>query len=545
MQILASGKTAENKYELREIDPTKNLSRLDVRQIATSNQFALEATQGFSYSGEEGSLSALDDNLSIIDVGNLEAYKDDLAKVIQTFVANDSRLDVDASTTANSLVLIPRTIASGTAPDGNSYAKESPLPFKWEDGLKFTFTASLSNTGAMTLQIPDLPGLSGAIDIIDELGNAIDPNKVVRGKKYELITTTISSVKKAILRSDYPATFSGHNTIINGDFNIWQRNISFSAVANQKYTADRWLYGKSGAMVHTISQSTDVPTVAQAGRKFKYSLKIDCTTAAVSIGASDYCSIQQRISGYDFLPLAQKTTTASFWVKSSKVGTYGVSLKNSGNDRSFVSTINVYTADTWERKTVTFLASPSAGTWDYTNGIGVTFHINLVGGSTYQTTAGSWQNGDFATTANQVNACDSTSNDFYLCGVQFEAGPVATPFENRTIQEELALCQRYFEKSYELETPIETTTGPGEVLYSNQGSQANYVSVGFKTAKRATPTITISNPVVAGNSVRNYSTATNLAATVTDASDNRFNLRLTASGTLSDIGFHWYASSEL
>ena len=109
--------------------------------------------------------------------------------------------------------------------------------------------------------------------------------------------------------------FSNKNAIINGDFNIWQRGSSFISIADQQYSADRWIYAKSGAMVHDISRTTDVPTAAQAGRVFNYSLLIDCQTIDNSISATDYCVIEQRIEGYNFLPIAQKPLTLSFWVK--------------------------------------------------------------------------------------------------------------------------------------------------------------------------------------------------------------------------------------
>ena len=201
MQILASGKTAANKYDLRANDPTKTLPRLDVRQIATSNQFALEVTQGFSYSGEEGSSSALDDDLSIIDVTNLETYKDDLAKVIQTLVANNSFLDVDGGSTANSIILQPRKIADIDSPDGNNYAKLAPLPFAFRDNLKFVFRATTTNTAATQFSIPGLTGLSGSIGAVDESGSALVGGEIIAGKFYEIITTGTATTKKVVLKN--------------------------------------------------------------------------------------------------------------------------------------------------------------------------------------------------------------------------------------------------------------------------------------------------------------------------------------------------------
>lgn len=240
-------------------------------------------------------------------------------------------------------------------------------------------------------------------------------------------------------------TFVRKNAIINGDFNVWQRGTSFAAIANDEYSADCWQYSKTGAMVHTISRSTDVPTVAQAGRLFNYSLLIDCTTADASIAAGDFCVLQYPLEGFNWAPLAQRITTLSFWVKATKTGIYCISLQNSANDRACVAEYTISTTETWEKKEITFPASPSDGTWNYTNGRGLKVRFTLAVGSTFQTPAGAWTTGHFIGSANQVNATDSTANNFSVCGVQFEAGSVATSFDYRTYQEELGLCERYFQ----------------------------------------------------------------------------------------------------
>lgn len=274
---------------------------------------------------------------------------------------------------------------------------------------------------------------------------------------------------------------SNKNAIINGDFNVWQRGGTFTSVADGTYTADRWFYSKISSAVHDITLSSDVPTVAQAGRLFKYSLKADCQTVDSSIASGDLVRISQRIEGYNWLPLAQKTITLSFWVKATKTGIYCVALGNSGADRSYVAEYNVNASNTWEFKTITFTASPAAGTWDYTNGIGLALTFTLASGSTFQTTKDTWQTGSFFATANQVNACDSTSNDFFITAVQLEEGDVATPFENRTLADELRLCQRYYEAAT-----------VWAVSYNSSGSQIQRCMYFFKTTKRANPSATLS-----------------------------------------------------
>lgn len=273
----------------------------------------------------------------------------------------------------------------------------------------------------------------------------------------------------------------GRNKIINGAPDIWQRGTSFAAIANNDFCADRFRYRKTGTMVHTVSKSTDVPTVAEAGQLFGSSMLIDCTTLDSSIGAGDFIFITQRIEGYNFRPLAQKKFAVSIWIKATKTGVYCVSHNNSGNDRGYVSEIVVNSSDTWEKKTVIVEASPSAGTWDYTNGIGIDLNIVLAAGSTFHTTAGSWQTGVFLSTSNQVNACDSTSNEVRICGIQLEEGEVATPFEDRFIQQELALCQRYYEE--------------GRVALEAYSSASASISqtIAFKVSKRSSPSLTVTD----------------------------------------------------
>ncbi|MFT7086991.1 MAG: hypothetical protein ACJAZX_000414 [Rickettsiales bacterium] len=293
---------------------------------------------------------------------------------------------------------------------------------------------------------------------------------------------------------DYLLEKSGKNYIINGDFDIAQRGSSFSSVVSGQYTLDRWTYHKIGQMAHDISQDSDVPTFAQAGRKIYKSMLINCTNIDDTIDATQGSLIEQKIEGFNFRPLAEKKFNLSFWVKASKIGIYCVSFVNSGLDRSYVEEYEINSADSWEFKTITVSGSPIDGIWNYTNGFGLVARFALAMGSDFHATAGSWQTGNLRSTANQVNACDVVSNNFRLAGVQLEEGDVVTNFDSRTIQEELALCQRYYEKSYELDVPPGT---PGQTDIKDL-HVASFSTVGagvlFRTEKRTVPSVALYNP---------------------------------------------------
>lgn len=347
--------------------------------------------------------------------------------------------------------------------------------------------------------------------------------------------------------------FTGRNKIINGDFNIWQRNTSFAAVADAAFCADRWFYGKDPTGVHTITRDTDVPSLAQAGRIFNYSLKVDCTTLNASIASTSRCIVGQVIEGFNFLPIAQRIFTMSFWVKATKTGVYCISLQNSASDRTIVMEYTVNVSDTWEYKTITFPASPSAGTWNYTNGAGLQVLFVLAAGSNFQGSAGSWSSSNLIKTSNQVNALDSTSNNFFLCGVQIEEGSVATPFEQRLFQDELKICERYCEKTYDYATFPAAATTVGQVQSSSNAAAVTTGNIGigvrYRTRKRTTPTLAIYDS--AGNLGKcdrvtiGSSTNQNQAFTVNNGHETGFDGFSSGTGNNSCIQLQYLSTAEI
>jgi len=329
---------------------------------------------------------------------------------------------------------------------------------------------------------------------------------------------TVNQVKDYTLTSaEFLQSQKNKNAIINGDFNIWQRGTSFAAIATAAYFADRWQYNKAGTMVHTVSRSTDVPTVAEAGRLFNYSILADCTTIDSPLIAGDFTTLSQKIEGFNWLPLAQKAVTVSFWVKATKTGIYCVSLRNSGNDRSFVKEFTVNATNTWEKKSVTFDASPAAGNWNYENGIGANLTFCLAAGTTFHTTANAWQTGNFFATSNQVNATDSIANDFRITGVQLEQGSVATDFETRLIDNELSACQKY-------------TLPLGSLGGSIVGINATNITIQipFPVEMRAVPTATLLVTAVTIEDPLGGTNRTSTASTITaiQGSKTAYNVRI-------------------
>jgi len=237
------------------------------------------------------------------------------------------------------------------------------------------------------------------------------------------------------------------NIIINGDMSLAQRATSASSLTGSGYnTVDRFRTNMGTAGTWTQSQSTDVPT----GQGFATSLKMDCTTANGSLSAGSFLIIDQRVEGQNLQYLKKGTssaesTTMSFWVKSAKTGTYVVVLADMDNTRAISKSYTISSANTWEKKTVTF-PGDTTGAFGNDNAASLKVQFWLVAGTTYssgtlQTSWGTTTNANYA--VGQVNLADSTSNEWYVTGVQLEAGTTASDFEFLPVDRNMSRCHRY------------------------------------------------------------------------------------------------------
>ena len=238
------------------------------------------------------------------------------------------------------------------------------------------------------------------------------------------------------------------NITINGDMSIAQRGTSVSGITSTGYyTVDRWSFVNTFA-TYTMSQSTDVPT----GQGFATSLKLDCTTANASPAAGDNLRIRQNFEGQMLQYLKKGTANAesltlSFWVKSTKTGTFIAELRDDSNARQIAKSYTIDASNTWEKKTITF---PGDTTGAFTNNnaqaLSMQFWLGAGTNFTSGTLATSWQSIVNANRAvGQVNIADSTSNDWFVTGVQLEAGTTASDFEFLPYDVNLDRCYRYYQ----------------------------------------------------------------------------------------------------
>ena len=292
---------------------------------------------------------------------------------------------------------------------------------------------------------------------------------------------------------------SNRNSIINGNFTIWQRGTSFSS---SEYGADRWSYNTSGgAGVHSRQTFTgsDIDTF---GTQYFHRL-------AVSTGANN----QGTITLLEDLPrFAGKTVTLSFYAKGTNpAGGHLTTLiggetgSGGSGDWEVGGTNEIVLSSSWQKFTVT-MTLPS------------------MNGKTLGT--GSYL---FICPARQPND-DNTTNAWTIdmSQVQLELGDTATPFEHRSYGDELAKCQRYYHSSDEADswiTAFDVTSGQGY-----------YGTIPLSPTMRANPTITWSN-----ESHTNFDGLNNFRSYPT-----RFGFYDTATGSGRGLWqFEWVADAEL
>lgn len=301
--------------------------------------------------------------------------------------------------------------------------------------------------------------------------------------------TTAKITDNAVTAAKYVEYPAYRNLIINGDMSISQRTTSESSVNSIRYSAcDRWYTNPQNIGTYTISQSTDVPT----GQGFGKSYKIACTTADASPSASDIFQIQQRIEGQN-LQLIKKGTsnaesiTLSFWVKSNLTDTFGITLQDNDNSRIIGNTFTTNSANTWEKKTLTFTGD-TTGALDNDNANSLQLQFCLGTGSTYSATDntswGAYANGKLAYGVTG-NIASSTSNEFYITGVQLEVGTSASDFEFLPYDVNYRRCQRYhFRHNPTKDAHVGVLMG-----FANGGSDINSCTVPVPVPMRANPSL--------------------------------------------------------
>jgi hypothetical protein len=249
------------------------------------------------------------------------------------------------------------------------------------------------------------------------------------------------------------------NQIINGDFRIWQRGLSFTNQGGA-YTADRWSTNLSDTSNTAFRATTDIPSIPFA--------------IGLTGGSSDY--IYQRVE------LDNANSNGQFGVGTTWTASWYSTAPN-GSASGLIK----------------FYSSPNTPRNEWTK-VGPIQTLGTVGSFT--------RYAQQYTVPERVGDCDcvdlliqrdNSVTDWSVTGIQLEPGPVATPFEHRPIGTELALCQRYY-----------FTSGNVYAVAGERNGVPAAFPYTFKETMRAVPTVTstggkppdVSNITINGCSIR-------------------------------------------
>ena len=293
--------------------------------------------------------------------------------------------------------------------------------------------------------------------------------------------------------------------IINGDMQVAQRSTSQTGKTSAGYyTCDRMHSNIDSIGTYTIIQESLSSGNAYING-FTKAWRIDTTTADASPASGDNFSFIYSFEGQD-LQLFKKGTanaekfTLAFWVKSNKTGTGNVNLFDTDNTRLIGGTYTISSADTWEHKVVNF-AADTTGVFTNDNGQSLKIEWFLDSGTNFSsgTTDTTWGAKDDTdrNASGTLQIARNTANDWAITGIQLEVGEFSSttlpPFQFEDFGDNLARCQRYFQK-------IQAT-----VVFANHTGGTLALGATNIHPMRANPTASTSGTItVNDNGVENF-----------------------------------------
>ncbi len=385
------------------------------------------------------------------------------------------------------------------------------------------------------------------------------------------VEVTGSLIVTGSLSADNMGMFK--NRIINGNMRFAQRgsNVTTGTGTNTVYLVDRFAVASSittGSITqsNTSLASTDLPFQQDGLRK---GWRI---TAASGLTNYSWMVPYQAIEGNNMLDFAWGTSsgspaTISFWYKTGLANNSVISLaiRNESLTHSYVTPVTVTSSGAWQYYSAIVPAPPNGTAWSDSNTTCACVIIGGHSGTGGFTTANSnvWQNVNALTLTGATNIWATTGNYLEITGLQFEKGIIATPFELRPLTYELMLCRRYYEKSYEHQTPPGSITadvngggmgGNGvRKLAFNSNDFYDCGMIQYNVPKRSTVTVSgfnIYNPYTgASNSIKLVGGTTSVSMPVTNPISNFNHFMFVAPANTLAPGWsyllHWTADAEI
>ncbi|NJO48246.1 MAG: hypothetical protein HC840_00860 [Leptolyngbyaceae cyanobacterium RM2_2_4] len=401
-------------------------------------------------------------------------------------------------------------------------------------GVVLGVSSKLHDEG--TLQSTVAEGGSGAADLSGAIYTAAaQSNKAIRlVARLKSVQTTAGiwaavPTEASVREFEKERYFDPSNLVINGGFDFWQRNTSFAITTTYAYTADRWKAALSSGTGYTVSQSvrTNVTTM-QSLTSLRYQRDNGSSSTANA-------QIQTVFESRDSLKWRGLPLTISFSILK------GTGWTPTAIDARIYSGTGTDQSDgpNFTGSTIVGSTSIAAGSISSTDFTRFSFTTSVLPSNINQIAL-------FFVVAGVGTA---GTNDWYeITDVQMNIGTIAIPWRpyGQTNQIELAACQRYFEKSYNLTTNPGTVTGVGnEAIVQVISGGPRSVKTAFKVSKRTTPTVTSYSPTTGtSGQLRNVTDTADQAAGFTDIGESGFT-NATNAGVGKEMRWQWTASAEL
>ncbi|MBA0448775.1 hypothetical protein [Stenotrophomonas maltophilia] len=322
----------------------------------------------------------------------------------------------------------------------------------------------------------------------------------------------------------------GRNRLINGNSDFWQRATTGTTQGGEIYVADRWTVAALGC-THTVNRGANLPAggAAPESRRFLNSI-----VSKTSAGSSAY--VAQKIESVVTLSDGEVTVSGfAYGPPGKRIGIRLIQHFGTGGSPSASVSVELGTV------------AVTAASWTY-------FQLSARLPSVKGKTLGSNADSDFLWLV--VDLCadayggviSGQNGEFGIAMLQLERGNRATAFDLRPLAHELQLCQRYYEKSYDNDVVPGTPTNSGRYSWGNSAASGatSYMSVPFKTRKRATPAIVIrpNNNVVEPGYV-NQDDSSRTPASVPTIATNVFEVSWGNAPGRWGGWFHWTADAEI
>lgn len=329
------------------------------------------------------------------------------------------------------------------------------------------------------------------------------------------------------------------NRLINGNFDLWQRGTSLGSGTGTRYLADRWQSSSVGTTYTSSQQSFTLGQIAVPGEP-QFFHRIVVTSVA---GAGNFCSFAQRVESVR--TFAGQTITLSFWAKADASKNIAVEFSQSfgtgGAPSATVTGVGVTTialTTAFQKFAVTVsipsISGKTLGT-DNNSALDVNFWFDA--GSTFNS---------------RTNSLGQQSGTFDIAQVQLEPGSVATAFEQRHIGTELALAQRYYQKSFPLATtPAQAsgaTAGQAGYRIHTSGLFLDGTMVYFSVRMRGIPTIVFYSLSSLNSTWRSSGGTDSGIASAVNVGDTGFfanNPQVAGDVAQNFASIHWAAEAEL